>query len=132
MLRASATRVAASATTNSGPSGFEARSNDQARDLALHTGAGVRFGQRLRREHELEVLERGLDKARSELRVIDLVAEPGMGKSRLLHEFRQQVGRELGVALCARGGCSQSGEPRAHHRPSLLEAETGAHLWADN
>jgi hypothetical protein len=41
----------------------------------------------------LEVLERGLDKARSELRVIDLVAEPGMGKSRLLHEFRQQVGR---------------------------------------
>jgi hypothetical protein len=84
------------------------------------------------REHELEVLERGLDKARSELRVIELVAEPGMGKSRLLHEFRQQVGRELGVALCARGGCSQSGEPRAHHRPSLLEAETGAHLWADN
>ena len=37
MLHASATRVAASAATNSGPSGFEARSNEQARDLALHT-----------------------------------------------------------------------------------------------
>ena len=44
------------------------------------------------RERELEVLERGLDKARSEICVIDLVAEPGMGKSRLLHEFRQRIG----------------------------------------
>jgi hypothetical protein len=43
------------------------------------------------RERELEVLERGLDDARSEPRVIDVAAEPGIGKSRLLHEFRQRV-----------------------------------------
>ena len=45
------------------------------------------------RERELEVLERGLDKARSQLCVIDLVAEPGLGKDihlavhRGLHAF---------------------------------------------
>jgi hypothetical protein len=33
------------------------------------------------REHELEVLERGLKEARSELHVIDIEAEPGLGKS---------------------------------------------------
>jgi class 3 adenylate cyclase len=40
------------------------------------------------REHELEVVERGLAEARSQLRVINITAEPGMGKSRLLQEFR--------------------------------------------
>ena len=39
------------------------------------------------RERELEVLERGLDKARSELCVIDVAAEPGLGKSRLIRDF---------------------------------------------
>jgi hypothetical protein len=44
---------------------------------ALHaSGLSVFVG----REHELEVLERALDKARSELCVIDVAAEPGMGK----------------------------------------------------
>jgi hypothetical protein len=47
----------------------------------------------VRREHELEVLERGLTEVRSELRVIDISAEPGMGKSRLLHEFRLRARR---------------------------------------
>jgi predicted ATPase len=42
----------------------------------------------------LEVLERGLDLSRSEVCVMDLAAEPGMGKSRLLHEFRQRIGKE--------------------------------------
>ena len=40
------------------------------------------------REQELEVLDRVLDEARSDLRIVDIVGEPGMGKSRLLHEFR--------------------------------------------
>ena len=40
------------------------------------------------RERELEVLERALVETRSHLRVIDLAAEPGMGKSRLLYEFQ--------------------------------------------
>jgi hypothetical protein len=60
------------------------------------------------REHELEVLEHGLDKARSELCVIDLVAEPGMGKSRLLHEFRQRIGK--GRAFVLSGSCSPDGQ----------------------
>ena len=60
------------------------------------------------RERELEVLERGLDEARSQLRVIDLVAEPGMGKSRLLHEFRQRIGKERAFVLS--GSCSPDGQ----------------------
>ena len=56
------------------------------------------------RECELEVLERGLDKARSELRVIDIAAEPGMGKSRLVHEFRQRTGKDGTFVLS--GNCS--------------------------
>jgi hypothetical protein len=60
------------------------------------------------REHELESLERGLTEARSELRVIDISAEPGMGKSRLLHEFRQRIGKERAFVLS--GSCSRDGE----------------------
>jgi class 3 adenylate cyclase len=46
------------------------------------------------REHELEVMDRGLDEARSQPRVLDLVAEPGMGKSRLVYEFRRRINKE--------------------------------------
>ncbi len=63
------------------------------------------------RERELEVLERALAEARSELRVVDLVAEPGMGKSRLLHEFRQRVGKERAFVLS--GSCSPNGQQTA-------------------
>src|SRR5580658_9264136 len=59
------------------------------------------------RERELELLERALGEARGELRVVDVVAEPGMGKSRLLHEFRQRVGREQAFILT--GSCSSDG-----------------------
>jgi class 3 adenylate cyclase len=60
------------------------------------------------REHELEVLERGLTEVRSELRVIDISAEPGMGKSRLLHEFRQRIGKDRVLVLS--GSCSPDGQ----------------------
>jgi class 3 adenylate cyclase len=60
------------------------------------------------RERELEVLERGLAKAFSQLCVIDLVAEPGMGKSRLLHEFRERIGKERAFVL--KGSCSPDGQ----------------------
>ena len=40
--------------------------------------------------------------------VIDLVAEPGMGKSRLLHEFRECVGKERAFILT--GTCSPDGQ----------------------
>jgi len=55
------------------------------------------------RERELEALERGLREARSHLRVVDIVAEPGMGKSRLLHEFRQRIGKDRALVLS--GSC---------------------------
>ena len=60
------------------------------------------------REREMEILERGLAEARSQLHVIDLVAEPGMGKSRLLHEFRQRIGKERAFILS--GSCSPDGQ----------------------
>ena len=60
------------------------------------------------RERELEILERGLAEARIQLHVIDVVAEPGMGKSRLLHEFRQRIGKERAVILS--GSCSPDGQ----------------------
>jgi class 3 adenylate cyclase/tetratricopeptide (TPR) repeat protein len=60
------------------------------------------------REREMEILERGLAEARSQLRVIDIVAEPGMGKSRLLHEFRQRDGKSRSFTLA--GSCSPSGQ----------------------
>jgi class 3 adenylate cyclase len=63
------------------------------------------------RERELEVLERALAEARSQLCVIDLAAEPGMGKSRLLHEFRQRIGK--GSAVVLSGSCSPDGQQTA-------------------
>ena len=72
---------------------------------ALHASGLSTF---VGREHELEVLERGLDKARSELCVIDVAAEPGMGKYRLLHEFRQRIGKERAFVLS--GSCSPDGQ----------------------
>ncbi len=60
------------------------------------------------RERELDILKRGLVEARGELRVIDIVAEPGMGKSRLLHEFRQRVGKDQAFILS--GSCSPDGQ----------------------
>jgi class 3 adenylate cyclase len=59
------------------------------------------------RDREMEILERGLADARSQLRVIDIVAEPGMGKSRLLHEFRQHIGKDHAFILT--GSCSPDG-----------------------
>jgi class 3 adenylate cyclase len=60
------------------------------------------------REHELDVLERGLTEARSELRVIDIGAEPGIGKSRLLHEFRRRIGKDRAFVLS--GSCLSDGQ----------------------
>jgi AAA ATPase domain/Adenylate and Guanylate cyclase catalytic domain len=73
-------------------------------DAAVSLGLTAFVG----REHELEDLERGLDEARSGLRIIDVVAEPGMGKSRLLHEFRRRIGKERAAALS--GNCSSDGQ----------------------
>ena len=60
------------------------------------------------REHEVDLLQQGLERARSELCVIDLAAEPGMGKSRLLYEFRQRIGKDRTFVLS--GSCSPDGQ----------------------
>ena len=60
------------------------------------------------RERELEVLERGARRGALSIRVVDLMAEPGMGKSRLLHEFRQRIGKEGAFVLS--GSCSPDGQ----------------------
>jgi class 3 adenylate cyclase len=60
------------------------------------------------RGREMDILENALAGARNQLRVIDVVAEPGIGKSRLLHEFRGRLGKEQAFTLW--GTCSPDGQ----------------------
>ncbi len=95
-------------------------------DAAISRGLSAYVG----RDRELDDLQRGLDEARQELRVVDVVAEPGMGKSRLLYEFGRRVGKEL---LILTGRCSPDGRQtpfrpfievmRGSFRVSVGEAE---------
>ena len=73
-------------------------------DAAVGRGLSAYVG----RERELETLERAFTESREKLRVVDIVAEPGMGKSRLLHEFRQRIGKERAFVLT--GNCSPDGQ----------------------
>jgi class 3 adenylate cyclase/tetratricopeptide (TPR) repeat protein len=105
------------------------------REGATRFGAAVSRGLSafVGRERELEVLERGFDDARSQLRVVDLAAEPGMGKSRLLYEFRHRIGKERAFFLT--GSCSPDGQQtpflpfievvRGSFRLGASEAEKG-------
>jgi class 3 adenylate cyclase len=85
-------------------------------EAAVSRGPSIFVG----RERELEVLERALTEARSELRAIDIVAEPGMGKSRLLHEFRQRIGKDRAFILS--GSCSLTRSRRLFSRSSRSSA----------
>jgi class 3 adenylate cyclase len=60
------------------------------------------------RARELDILERGLVEARGQLHVIDVMAEPGAGKSRLLYEFRSRIDKERAFVLS--GSCSPDGQ----------------------
>jgi class 3 adenylate cyclase/tetratricopeptide (TPR) repeat protein len=73
-------------------------------DAAISRGLGAFVG----RERELGILERGFAKAEVQLQVFDIMAEPGMGKSRLLYEFRQRIGKERAYFLS--GSCSLDGQ----------------------
>ena len=73
-------------------------------DAAVSWGLSTFVG----REREIEILERGIVEAKSKLQVIDVVAEPGMGKSRLLHEFRQRIDKDRAFILS--GSCSPDGQ----------------------
>ena len=82
---------------------------------AIRTGAS-RFDATLRhglttyvgRDRELESLERGLDAIAAGVQIIDIVGEPGIGKSRLLHEFRGQIVKERARVLI--GNCTPYGQ----------------------
>ena len=63
-------------------------------EAAIGRGLSVYVG----REREMEILERGLAGAQP-ASLIDVVAEPGMGKSRLLYEFRQRIDGERAFIL---------------------------------
>lgn len=73
-------------------------------DAVVSRGLGTFVG----REHELKTLDRALDEAHSNLRIIDIVGEPGMGKSRLVHEFHQRIDKERVFVLS--GSCSPDGQ----------------------
>ena len=67
------------------------------------------------RERELDVLDRGFASARGRLRGVDIVAEPGMGKSRLLYEFRRRASATDAVILSGK-----TVRPRAGRHTSFL------------
>jgi class 3 adenylate cyclase len=93
-------------------------------EVAVSRGLSAFVG----RERELEVLERDLDRARSGLRVVDVAAEPGMGKSRLLHEFRQRLGKTTLLSYSAAVRLTAS---KRHSFPSSKScAARSALTWA--
>ena len=73
-------------------------------EAALSRGLSTFVG----REGELGVLEHSLNEARSQLAVVNVVGEPGIGKSRLLHQFRQRIGKDRAFVLA--GSCSPEGQ----------------------
>ena len=60
------------------------------------------------RSCELETLKQSLTEAGMGLRVHNVVGEPGIGKSRLLYEFRQHVGQSRALVLT--GNCFPDGQ----------------------
>ena len=82
---------------------------------AIREGA-TRFGAKLHhglttfvgRAPELEKLERGFDAIRSGVQVFDIAGEPGIGKSRLVHEFVGQIVKDRARVLV--GSCTPDGQ----------------------
>jgi class 3 adenylate cyclase len=69
-------------------------------DAALSRGLTVYVG----RSRELETLDRCSGESSAALRIVDVVGEPGIGKSRLLHEFRGRLGQRRVFVFT--GSCS--------------------------
>ncbi|MCI4348604.1 MAG: AAA family ATPase [Thermoplasmata archaeon] len=83
------------------------RSDTTRFDVARQRGLTPLVG----RAQELAGLEAALRESRSAVRVVDLVGEAGLGKSRLLHEFRLELGRQRCVVLA--GNCTLEGKDAA-------------------
>lgn len=73
-------------------------------DAALHRGLTTFVG----RDRELETMERALESIGQGVQVIDLAGEAGIGKSRLLHEFRTQSVKTKATILI--GACTSDGQ----------------------
>lgn len=82
---------------------------DGIQDQATRFRAQVKRGltRYIGRDRELEALERGLEAIGAGLQVFDIVGEPGIGKSRLTHEFLGQIVKERARALA--GACTPDG-----------------------
>ena len=73
-------------------------------DVAVHRGLTPLVG----RAQEMQQLKQSWEEARSgNLRIFNLAGDPGIGKSRLLFEFRQELGDE---AFILQGNCTPSGQ----------------------
>lgn len=72
-------------------------------DTALSRGLTTYVG----RDREVEILQQAIKVPSDRLRVVDIVAEAGMGKSRLLHQFREWLGKDRAYVLS--GGSSPDG-----------------------
>jgi class 3 adenylate cyclase len=73
-------------------------------DAALSRGLTNYVG----RSRELDILKQALEKAADAIAVIDLAGEPGIGKSRLVHEFRGRLADEQVFVLS--GSCTPDGQ----------------------
>jgi len=60
------------------------------------------------RDNELAILQEALGRARDRLQVIDIVADPGLGKTRLAFEFRQWLNADEVRVLT--GNCAADGQ----------------------
>jgi class 3 adenylate cyclase/tetratricopeptide (TPR) repeat protein len=72
-------------------------------DASLNRGLTAFVG----RDQELDALERSFEAVSSGVQIVDIVGEPGIGKTRLLHEFRTHAARRRAwmlAGLCAPDG----------------------------
>ena len=60
------------------------------------------------RDQELEALERSFEGMGSAIQVLDIVGEPGIGKTRLLHEFRSRIAQVPGWMMTV--SCNSDGQ----------------------
>jgi class 3 adenylate cyclase len=80
------------------------RSHTSRFDATLQRGLTAYVG----RDRELEKLQQCLEVVGAGIQMIDIVGEPGIGKSRLLYEFREQVVRDRAQFLT--GNCTLDGQ----------------------
>ncbi len=101
------------------------------RDQATRFDASVAKGlsSYVGRAHELGVLSQALAQSQNTKQIIDLVAEPGLGKTRLVFEFLQQLAED--DALVLKGYCFSDGQ-RAPFLPLAEIVRKSFHIKDDD